>query len=189
VAFTQTREETLNRARAYYKAGRIAEATDVLTTLHEQDPSDARISMLLAECAIRIEHYKPAIQALNSLASSGDPSVLYPLAFALIHDHQIAECRDVINRLLEKSDTPEVRLAVATLEIDARDYDAALANVTRALERNPRLPEAHYWRARVLFESGETTGAEADARSELAISPGNREAQLLLDRILRATKP
>lgn len=184
-----SREARFDRARAYYKAGRIAEATDELSVLHDQSPNDLQIAMLLAECSMQIGRYELAIRALNGLASSGNPSVLYPLALAFIRNRQIAEGRDVIDRLLEKNDTPEVRLAVTSLEIDIGDYDAALANVTRALERDPHLQEAHYWRARALFEAGEAMSAEAEARRELALAPNNRDAAELLDRILHARQP
>jgi|ERR1035441_1301406 predicted Zn-dependent protease len=182
----QEYQACLSQAITWYKSGRLADAAEALSHLHEQDANDIRVSTLLAEILIRIGRSHAAIEVLRGIVKPDDPDVLYLLALALIRDRQMVAGRDAIARLLEKEDSAEVRVMVASMEIDAGDYDAALANLAHAMERNPRLPEAHYWRARALFESGDATGAEQSAREELAISSDSFETNLLLGRILRA---
>jgi predicted Zn-dependent protease len=181
----QTLETRLRAAQSLYESGRTAEAADALSHLEADYPSNRRIAMLSAECSIELGRYSAAVQSLSAIAEP-DAEALYLLALALIRGRQTAGGLDAIARLLEAEDSPEVRLMAASLEVDARDYDAALVNVARVIDRKPDLPEAHYWRARALFESGEIAGAEQAARREVTIAPDSFDANLLLGRILRA---
>ncbi len=76
-------------------------------------------------------------------------------------------------------------MLMAFTHMKANDKKAATQEVDRALELNPRLPEAYSLRGRLAFASSDLAGAEAAFRKALALDATTFDAHLWLGTLLR----
>src|SRR5205085_1885546 len=127
------------------------------------------------------------IQMLDSVARDepDDLTVSYLLGTALIRDDQLARGQFLLDRILRNGDSAEARLLMGTAKLRANDATGARAEFARAVELNPKLPEANAYYALVLLRAGDTARAATAFRSELAVNPNDFQSNLQLGGLLR----
>jgi tetratricopeptide (TPR) repeat protein len=76
-------------------------------------------------------------------------------------------------------------MLMAFTRLKPNDKKGALAEVDRAIQLNPKLPEAYSLRGRILFMASDLAGAETAFRSTVALDPNAFEALLFLGTLLR----
>jgi tetratricopeptide (TPR) repeat protein len=180
-----------NLGLAHYKSGELDEALREFEAVHKTlpagDPQKRAAVLLAAECHLRREEDKRAIALLEPLAAAdpGDLGVAYLLGTALIHEGDEERGAEMIQRILSRGDTAEAHMLMAFTRLKPNDKKGALAEVDRAIQLNPRLPEAYALRGRILFMSSDLPGAEAAFRSALALDPNAFEPLLFLGTLVR----
>jgi len=172
----------VNLALAYYKTGRIAEAREKLEAVRPLLPDNRQVTFLLADCDLRLGEYKKAIALLDPLEKEtpDDLALSYLLGTALIRDQQTERGSHVIDRILRHGDSAEARLLLATAKLNAHDVSGAQQDLEKAIELNPKLPEAHAYLGLALGSTGDYDAATAAFRAELQLDPYNFTAILEL---------
>jgi Flp pilus assembly protein TadD len=165
----------VNLALAYYKTGRIAEAREKLGSALPSMPNNRQVVFLLADCDVRLGDYKKAIELLEpwEKATPDDLALNYLLGTALIRDRQTERGSKVIDRILRHGDSAEARLLLATAKLNARDISGAREDLEKAIELNPKLPEAHAYLGLALNSTGDYDAAGSAFRAELELDPHN----------------
>lgn len=174
----------LNLGLAYYKAGQISEAAQQFTGLHAKQPDSRQITMLDADCQLRLGNNKAVIDLLTPLPND-DLAVDYMLGTALVRDEQTAQGQVVINRILKSGDSAEARLLMGATKSFAMDFAGALEDLTQAVKLNPNLPDVYSYYGMALLATGDQAGAAEAFRKELAGNPNDFTANLQLGAMLR----
>src|SRR5277367_1701940 len=168
----------LNLALAYYKTGRVERAAPILEKIYRSDPSQLQPALLLADCWLAMGKNQEVAGLLTPLAEKhpDDLGVAYALGTALVRDNQIARGQVVINRILRNGDSAEARLLMGTTKLNVLDFAGALADLTRAVELNPRLPDVYSFYGQALMRTGDAAGAARAFREELKLNPNDFNA-------------
>jgi Tfp pilus assembly protein PilF len=109
-----------------------------------------------------------------------DLAVTYMLGTALVRGGQTARGQVIIDRILRKGDSAEARLLLGVTKLNAHDYPSALADLAKAVEVNPNLPDVHAYHGQALQATGDPAAAAAAFRKALAANPNNFTANLEL---------
>ncbi len=81
--------------------------------------------------------------------------------------------------MLRRGDSAEARLLLGTVKLDALDFEGAIADLKRASELNPQLPELHSYLGRS-YQTGDTAAARLAFQKELELNPNDFESNLQL---------
>ncbi len=178
---------SLNLALAYYKMGRIDDAATVLTKVHKTDPANYQAALLLADCYLRMDQNKNTIRVLQPVAKArpDDLAVVYMLGTAYIRDKQSDQGEILIDRILRNGDSAEARLLLGMAKFEALEYKGAVADLTKAAELNPNLPDLYSYLGQAQMASGDMTAARASFEKELALNPNDFEANVRLAVLLK----
>jgi tetratricopeptide (TPR) repeat protein len=177
----------LNLALAHYKLGRISEAAAELSTLQADQPGDTQTLLLLADCLLRQGLHRNVIDLLSPAADQHPENlaIAYLLGTALLRDNQIVRGQQFIDRILRNGDSGEARLLMGTAKLDAREYEAAIAEFEKAAELNPQLPGVHSYLGRAYIQTGDTAAARLAFQKELELNPNDFESNLNLGVLLK----
>jgi len=93
---------------------------------------------------------------------------------------RLADARTLADRIaLEQPDNGPIIEARGYLAVAAKDYGAAVASYSRAVELRPRSYLAHYNLAKALLMTGDKSNAVREARVALSLSPSAETKALL----------
>ena len=178
---------SLNLARAYYKAAQFPSAIEQLQIVRKSMPADLQTVQLLADCYLRTGEYKKVIELLEPQrhADPNDSAIAYMLGTALVRDGQAAEGQLIINQNHKAGDSAEGRLLIGTTKLGVNEFAGARVDLQRAVELNPRLPDAHAYYGLSLLGTGDQEGARKAFQQELEINPNNFDANLRIGFMLR----
>ncbi len=148
--------------------------------------------MLLATCYLRQGENKQVIGLLDPLwqpatvrENRGDLAIAYLLGSALIRDNQVDRGQVILDRILRNGDSAEARLLMGTAKFMAKEFASARTDLERAVQLNPKLPEANSYLGLVLLSTGDAAGAEQAFRREIELDPNDFTANLQLGGLLR----
>jgi tetratricopeptide (TPR) repeat protein len=177
----------LNLAIAYYKTAQILKAADELSAVRALQPENRQALFLLADCELRLGQNKRVIDLLSPLEKEmpGDKALTYLLGTALIRDKQPERGQVIIDRILRNGDSAEARLLLGTTKFNVHDFAGALADLKKAVELNPRLPDLFTYYGLALMSTGDETGAAAAFRKELESNPNDFVSNLQLGVLLK----
>jgi tetratricopeptide (TPR) repeat protein len=177
----------LNLAIAYYKTDRLKEAVVELEKVHAADPSNAQALLLLATCDLRMGANKKVIELLTPArdTNASDRAVAYLLGTALARDGQVEQARAAINPILSGGDSAEAHMLLGTAKFAAHEYAPAVADLAKAVEMNPNLPDVYAYYGLALFVTGDLEGSRKAFQEELKHDPNNFDANLRLGTMLR----
>jgi tetratricopeptide (TPR) repeat protein len=177
----------LNLALAYYKTSELTEAITALEQVRKESPANTQALMLLADCHLRLGHNKDVIALLDSEKQDNlnDSALTYLLGTALVRDGQTARGQLVIDKILKNGDSAEARLLMGTTEYKAGDFSGALADLQKAVELNPKLPDVYSYYGLALLATGDQAGARTAFDHELQLNPNNFDANLRMGVLLR----
>jgi tetratricopeptide (TPR) repeat protein len=180
-----------NLALAYYKQGEtekaLKEFESVDAAIPQDDPNRGRLVLLIAECYLREGNDGRVIALLDPVASTGteEQAVDYLLGTALLHVGQIDRGAPLIQKLLQHGETAEAHMLLAYTQLQAHDKAKSMAEVERAIELNPNLPEAYSLRGRLAYLMSNLQEAEASFNKALQLDPNDFEALLWQGTLLR----
>ena len=173
----------LNLGLAYYKTGQTELATAMLERVHRAIPDQLQPALLLANCWLAMGKNKNVIGLLTPLSgdrAQGDLGVAYVLGTALVRDNQLARGQIMIDRILHVGDSAEARLLLGMTKLKAQDFAGSLADLAKAIELNPNLPDVYSFYGRALQVAGDAPGAVDAFRKALAANPNDYDANLQL---------
>jgi len=176
----------LDLGLAYYKKGDMADAREQFEILHESQPADVRVAVLLADTEVKSGTPEAAVSMLGPLANanSRNADFEYELGFALI---KAGRRRDGVPHLetaaqLGRS-ADAYMLAGATL-LDLDDFENARHDLETALQLNPKLPGLHTLVGMARDKTGDQKDAEPAFRDAVKENPEDFDANLYLGALL-----
>jgi tetratricopeptide (TPR) repeat protein len=177
----------LNLALAYYKTSQISDAAAELTKVVAQQPNHRQATFLLADCDLQLGENKKVIELLSPLEkdSPDDKALIYLLGTALIRDQQPGRGQLLVDRILRDGDSAESRLLLGTTKMNAQDFSGALADLEKAVQLNPRLPDVFSYYGMALAATGDTPGAAVAFRKALDSNPNDFTSNLQLGILLK----
>ena len=177
----------LNLGLAYYKTGQTELAAATLEKAHRAAPDQLQPTLLLADCWLAMGKNKNVVELLTPLSSQrpDDLAITYLLGTALVRDNQVSRGQVVIDRILRDGDSAEARLLLGTTKLTAQDYPAALADLSKAVELNPNLPDVYSYYGQALLATGDPAGATEAYRKALAANPNDFKANMQLAVLLK----
>jgi tetratricopeptide (TPR) repeat protein len=176
----------LNLSLAFYKEGQISNAARELEALHAVQPDNPQVILLLSDCWLRQGENAKVIGLLAPLDKpDGDLAIAYMLGTALLRDKQIDRGQQIVDRILRNGDSAEARLLLGTAKLEALEYPAAIADLTKAVELNPHLPDLYSYLGQAQMASGDMAAARAAFEKELAQNPNDFESNLRLAVLLK----
>ena len=180
----------LNLALAFYKTGRSVEARDTFETARPLMPANLQVTLLLADCNVRLGDHRRAIELLTPLEAErpDDLAVAYLLGTALIRDKQVERGSQVIDKILRRGDSAEAHLLIGTAKYNANDFAGAREEFRRAQALNAKLPGVNAYLGLSLLNTGEVPGAGEAFRQELEVNPESFPALLNLGVLAKQAK-
>lgn len=177
----------LNLALAYYKIGKLSLAVDHLNKARAGMPDNIRPVVLLADCDLRMGHNKEVIELLSPVEQThaDDLGMAYMLGTALVRDGQVEKGQVIVNKILKNGDSAEARLLLGTAKFQVNDFSGALADLQKAVELNPDLPDLYSYYGLALMSTGDQAGAQKAFEKALKNDPNNFESNLRLGVILK----
>lgn len=177
----------LNLGLVYYKMGQIAEAVSEFEKVHAKNPNNSQATLLLGDSYLRMGREKDVIRILlpEEKQHPDDLAIAYMLGTAYIRDKQPDEGALRIDRILRNGDSAEAHLLLGMTKFQALEYPAAIADLTKAAEMNPDLPDVYSYLGQAQMESGDMTAARVSFEKELARNPNEFESNLRLAILLK----
>ena len=174
----------LNLALAYYKTGQTERAAAALENVHKSAPDQLQPTLLLADCWLAMGENKKVVALLDGQPST-DLAIAYLLGTALVRDGQVDRGQVIIDRILRNGDSAEARLLLGTTRLSAGEFPAALADLSKAVELNPKLPGVYAFYGQALLRTGDPHSAAEAFRKELAANPNDFTSNLQLAVLLK----
>jgi len=160
----------LNLSLSLYKSGQISEAAKELEPVHSAQPNNRQVTDLLADCWLR--------QGQNA-------KVIGLLGTALLEEKNLDRGQQIIDRILRNGDSAEGRFLMATAKLNAMDFNGAIADLQKAAELNPNLPDVYYFLGVAHKEVGDQAAARKDFEKEIAQNPNDFGSNLNLALMLK----
>jgi tetratricopeptide (TPR) repeat protein len=172
----------LNLSLAYYKTGRKSLAAVEAEKVHRAEPNELQPALVLADCWLSMGKNKEVVELIApfSTRTPDDLALAYLLGTALVRDNQVERGQKAIAPILRNGDSAESHLLLGTTRLNARDYPAALADLKRAVELNPHLPDVYSFLGLAQLGAGDPAAATESFRNELAANPQDYISNLQL---------
>lgn len=186
------REAGLALSAAQHASGKFKDAVATLDQLHQREPQEPTI--LWAQFRLRrsLQQYKEAAEALDALErlSPNDPTFLEERADLFERLSQYQQAEKLLVKLCDLEPASAFRryrlgYGQALWFRDPAKQQEAEANLRKALELDPELPDAHYGLALVLQTSKPNEAIE-HARRALDRRPANQDGLRVLARACQA---
>ena len=175
-------------ARGLLATGQTAKAGRALDHFHATPETSVR-ELELAVVVLLANHELVTARETAKVAYEREPSLqtLLLLANALQLEGRY---KDVIALLQDRRSTygefAAFLVTIAESEFDEKIFDAALADLTRAVALDPKLYQAHYLRGNALMNSNDVDGAMGEYREAIRLQPGQPRTYFQLALALRA---
>jgi tetratricopeptide (TPR) repeat protein len=175
-----------NLALAYYKSYQIPAAANELEPLHAAQPGDLNMSLLLADCRLRLGEFQKAVDVLAPLESAHaeDLALNYVLGMALIRLGRVADGQIRVDRILSRGESAEGHFMLGSALFGAGNYPAAVKELNQAAALNPEVPSLQSYLGQALLFTGDADSAVKAFRKELAADPNDYDANFQLASIL-----
>lgn len=177
----------MNLGLAYYKSGLTALAAGTFERVHKALPDQLQPTLLLADCWLAMGKNRSVTELLAPLADQrqDDLAVAYLFGTALVRDNQVARGQLIIDRILRNGDSAESRLLLGTAKLSAGEFPEALADLAKAVELNPKLPDVYSYYGQALVRTGDAAGATEAFRKALEANPNDFGSNLQLAVLLK----
>ena len=150
---------------------KIAAAT--LEKVHRAAPAELQPILLLADCWLAMGENKKVIELLTPLAEQrpDDLAIAYMLGTALVARQPTRAAKSSSIASCATATPPKPGYCSAPPSSTRGDYPAALADLTKAVELNPNLPDVYSYYGQALLRTGDPESATEAFRKALAANP------------------
>ncbi len=179
-----------NLALAFYKSGRLSEASPLLLDLHTSLPGDRNLTLLAADCLLQLGEPAQALTLLEPLSSdaASDKALAYVLGTAYLKAGKSAEAQRILDPILKDDSSAEGRYALAMAMFTSGDYPSALRAFEKAIALNPDLPHIQSYYGQSLVFTGDPDAALAAFHKQLDEDPNDYDANFQAGMILSRRK-
>ena len=156
------------RANHLLEEGDSTTSLDLLREAVSRQPSNVAALELMAEAAQRSGQWEEAEFALKSALGMQPDNVGLQLRLGEVYiaENELSAARDVFREITERSPHSDRGwAALGLLEARLGNHERALANLDRAIEENPLLPEVQLARGELLLANGAADAAYAALKS------------------------
>ncbi len=176
----------LNIGLAYYKKGDLAAASREFNDLHQHQPENVQIAILLGDSEVRLGRGSEAAEMLSPMeaANAGNPDFEYVFGTALIQAGKRREGAQKLGELAERTQNPDAYLLAGSTFLDLNDYERARQNLEAALRLKPSLPHIYTLTGMARDDVGDQDAAETALREAVRQDPNDFNANLYLGSIL-----
>ena len=176
----------LNLALAYYKKGDFEHARQRLETLHEMQPKDVRVAILLGDTDVRLNRADLAVTLLEPLeaANTHNMDFEYVLGSSLIQAGQRREGIARIEKVAEAGPSADAYFLAGATLMQMNEFESARRDLEAAMRLDPRIPGIQTLVGTARDKTGDPTQAELAFRDALKQNPDDFEANLYLGAIL-----
>jgi tetratricopeptide (TPR) repeat protein len=183
---TQTKVR-FNLALALYKSDLVDEAVRELKAVLNREPKNDSALLLLADCQLQLGRGASVVTLLSPHEAELRDNRLfnYLLGSALLQQNELLRGQQHIDRLFSVGETAEGRLLMGVAQIRRQEFKAALPELRRAIELNPKLPTLHSAYGRALMGTGQRVEAAQAYREELDGNPNDFDSNLYLGLLLK----
>jgi tetratricopeptide (TPR) repeat protein len=168
---------------AHYSANDHARAIEKLTIAVDQLPKDSpewrETVQLLGLSHYILGHLKESIPYLEQTRAwlPNNTELAYTLGMASIQTRQPDKARESFARMFGVSPgSPAAHLLTAQMMVRVEFEEFAEVELKKALEKDPKLPQANYLLGQIAIYKGRFDEGIALMERELAINPGNANA-------------
>ena len=179
-------DAVLALAQLNINKGDYSPVVSSLTRLIKQKPQIAQAHLLLANAQAGQGHLDDAVRTYQRLMElfPTDPQTPLLMGLAFLQQDKKAEARKAFEKSLELA--PEYLPAVeqlVNLDIDLKQYSAALQRVEARVEQKPDTPVLQFLMAKIFIAQKTLDKAEAALLKAIQLAPDYRPPYLLLARI------
>ena len=172
-------------ARVLVQLEEFDEAEALLRFLIAEDRNDFEARRLLSDTLASAGRAEESIQELEQLVSMNpeDLETVYFLSTAYLTENRPVEADFLLKRIAEAIPTPQTHILIGRTYLDYNFFERARRALENAIELDPRVPRAHYYRgtADVLDEGRDLLdSAITYFGKELEVNPGEPLASLYL---------
>jgi tetratricopeptide (TPR) repeat protein len=166
----------LDLALAYFRQGRLDQASAQASRVLKDEPQNARALQLEGNIEFARNNYAAAAEHLHTaLGLQGDFDTAYSLALAYLSLHKLAETKLLFDELLnDMGSTPQLHVLLGRAYRETGYLDDAIREFKKAIELDSRYPRVHYYLALAYLAQGEKERfptARPLLEQELAINP------------------
>ena len=176
-------EATLFLAEIQIKAGNAGPAMIALEQLRQKQPRLVQAQLLLADAYRLQNRVDDALGIYASLEAAYPKNYQVPLlrGAALLQAQDPAAARQEFERVLALAPgyLPALEQLV-NLELQGKQFDAAMQRVNREIQKNPRAVELRILQAKIFLAQGKRDQAEANLLQAIELDPASPNAYLLL---------
>lgn len=175
-----------NLGIAQMRAGQYGPALTELVKVMNAQPSNLAARNLLGLCLLKLDRLPEGIAQLETVRSANpqDPGLTYTLASAYIKVNQLDKAEPIVTAL-SNDDSAEAHFVTGSYYLSKLDHRRAIQELTKALERNPKLPEVHVQLAYAYFFAFKWDLSIQMCEQELALNPDDSNAVSLLGSLYR----
>jgi len=176
----------LNLALAYYKKGDFEHAREQFAVLHDAQPNNVRVIILLADSELHLNRNDSALNLLEPIESkySQNMDFEYVMGSALIRTGRRRDGVTRIEKVAQAGPSPDAYLLAGATLLDLNEYDQARKDLEEGLRLNPALPGLYTLTGIARDKTGAIKEAEAAFRASLKSNPDDFQANLYLGAIL-----
>jgi tetratricopeptide (TPR) repeat protein len=168
---------------AFYMTGDHVQAVQTLTPVVDRLPKDSpawrETVQMLGLSHYILGHLAEAVPLLEQTRAwlPNNIELTYALGLAAIQTRQPEKAREAFARMFGvAADSPAAHLLTAQMMIRVEFEEYAETELKKALDKDPKLPQANYLLGQIAIYKGRLDDGIALMQQELAVNPGNANA-------------
>jgi tetratricopeptide (TPR) repeat protein len=176
----------LDLALAYYKKGDFAAAHEHFETLHQAQPRNLQVAILLGDTDVRLKKAEDAVALLEPLSADNAANLDFEYVYgsALIATGRRRDGVLDVEKTAQGQNSADAYLLAGATYLQMNHFEAARRDLEEALRLNSKLPNVYTLVGEARDKTGDAQQAEPAFREALKIDPNDFEANLYLGAIL-----
>lgn len=172
----------LDLGLAYYRKGNFAGAAAQFASLHQNDPKNLRVTILLGECEVQMGLAGQALARLEPLEkdNSEDLDLEWAIGTALIRSGHTLDGLQRVQKVADKGNNPDAYQLAAGLYLGLALFDDAKRDAEALLRLRPNSGEAYTILGMVADYAGDPKTGSDNYSKAIEINPNNLQARLQL---------
>jgi tetratricopeptide (TPR) repeat protein len=155
------RQARLLQAWSLASTGEVAKARAILDQLIKESPKDTEVRLQMGLLSLKQGNYREAVDILEQLRNSGEPSAITSLAAAYVGLREFDRAQETLSAALKQSPgSPIIREELAETTALGGNYDLALTQFQKLIAEDTKS-------ARLRLRMGEVYQAKGDQKNAL----------------------